>query len=398
MEKVLSFQQALHHFYDVIVVGSGPAGTAAAAELASQGVSVLLTDRAATFPRDKACGDALPPSALRELQALGVLEQVQNLAQPVSRVSVQIADSSARSASPPVREVQTHLIIPRRDFDAVLWKHALSFSACSWLPAVTVQSFTYDGEDILLRARSSTGEQGELRARAVIAADGSRSRLARQLRKWHFEQSQLDAQAVTPPWNWTTKLDGSTHFTAMRGYCRSPRAIEYFDFEFPLSSDVYYYWIFPVSEMLWNVGLVAKLQYSRANRLDFSSTLATWLTSRLQDGGQGIKLESLLAAPIDGGMRDAALYGRQIVCAGDAAALADTILAGGIADALWSGRAAARSVKAWLDQTSELSAYGKLVWERYLVPYYLSPPSKDPRDSSFWLSSSLIGGYVNGTA
>jgi flavin-dependent dehydrogenase len=74
---------------------------------------------------------------------------------------------------------------------------------------------------------------------------------------------------------------------------------------------------------------------------------------------------------------------------GDAAALADTTLAGGISDALWSGRVAAQVVKAWLDQGAGLSEYGRLVWERYLLPYYLSSSSKDPRDQSFWLSTSL---------
>jgi hypothetical protein len=41
--------------YDVIVVGTGPAGSTAARECARHGLSVLQIDRAA-FPRDKPCG------------------------------------------------------------------------------------------------------------------------------------------------------------------------------------------------------------------------------------------------------------------------------------------------------------------------------------------------------
>ena len=56
---------------DVLVVGAGPAGSAAAAWLARSGVDVLLTD-AATFPRDKTCGDGLTPRAIGELLGLGL--------------------------------------------------------------------------------------------------------------------------------------------------------------------------------------------------------------------------------------------------------------------------------------------------------------------------------------
>ena len=55
---------------DVVIVGGGPAGSAAAIELCRAGRSVVLLDKA-TFPRDKCCGDGLTTLALRELEALG---------------------------------------------------------------------------------------------------------------------------------------------------------------------------------------------------------------------------------------------------------------------------------------------------------------------------------------
>jgi geranylgeranyl reductase family protein len=56
---------------DVVVVGAGPAGAAAATLLARAGCAVTLVDRA-SFPRDKTCGDGLTTGALRELEALGL--------------------------------------------------------------------------------------------------------------------------------------------------------------------------------------------------------------------------------------------------------------------------------------------------------------------------------------
>src|SRR4029079_12157489 len=55
---------------DVLVVGAGPAGAAAAAWAARGGRDVVLAD-AAGFPRDKTCGDGLTPRAIAELQLLG---------------------------------------------------------------------------------------------------------------------------------------------------------------------------------------------------------------------------------------------------------------------------------------------------------------------------------------
>jgi geranylgeranyl reductase family protein len=52
--------------FDVLVVGAGPAGSAAALHLAKAGARVLLADKA-HFPRDKPCGGGLTGRALRHL-------------------------------------------------------------------------------------------------------------------------------------------------------------------------------------------------------------------------------------------------------------------------------------------------------------------------------------------
>src|SRR5690349_19176847 len=62
--------------WDVIVVGAGPAGAAAAAFLSSRpGLKILLVDRT-RFPREKVCGDALVPESMRALERLGLADQV----------------------------------------------------------------------------------------------------------------------------------------------------------------------------------------------------------------------------------------------------------------------------------------------------------------------------------
>ncbi len=67
--------------YDVIVVGAGPGGSAAAGRLARQGAKALLLDKQ-QFPRDKTCGDALSPTGVRICRELGIGSVLERHGQP----------------------------------------------------------------------------------------------------------------------------------------------------------------------------------------------------------------------------------------------------------------------------------------------------------------------------
>src|SRR3954451_21558727 len=103
-------------FYDVVVVGAGPAGSAAAlrALQVRPDARVLLLDRA-DFPRDKACGDGIAPHGIGELCALGVPEAVQGY-RPVGWLRIR-SPGGAEVAAPPAR---ADYVVPRTVFDARL--------------------------------------------------------------------------------------------------------------------------------------------------------------------------------------------------------------------------------------------------------------------------------------
>src|SRR5690606_16616408 len=62
---------------DVVILGAGPAGTAAAVHLGALGVrSVALVDRH-DFPRDKTCGSGVSPKGIKVLKELGVWSDVE---------------------------------------------------------------------------------------------------------------------------------------------------------------------------------------------------------------------------------------------------------------------------------------------------------------------------------
>ena len=65
-------------FYDVLIVGGGPAGAACALACRAEGLRVLVVERA-VFPRDKVCGDCLNPDGWPVLAQLGVEDAVRAL-------------------------------------------------------------------------------------------------------------------------------------------------------------------------------------------------------------------------------------------------------------------------------------------------------------------------------
>ena len=150
---------------DVLVVGAGPAGSAAALTLARGGLGVVLVD-AHAFPRDKICGDALIPDAHHALRRLGVLEAVMAEAQPATHVGC-IAPRGGRVDVP-----GSLAVLPRRRLDELLCHAAVKAGARMHAPLRFIAPLEHDGAvcGALLRQGEATRE---LRARWVVLATGA---------------------------------------------------------------------------------------------------------------------------------------------------------------------------------------------------------------------------------
>ena len=150
---------------DVVVVGAGPAGTAAAIELASVGREVLVIDRA-RFPRDKCCGDGLTAGALRHLDELGLRPSAVASWQSVTGCSIR-SPSGRVVELPFVSEGLLGAVARRSDLDAALVDRARAAGA-DVLEGHAFEAMRWTADGVTLRAEG----QEPIAARYVVAADG----------------------------------------------------------------------------------------------------------------------------------------------------------------------------------------------------------------------------------
>jgi geranylgeranyl reductase family protein len=169
---------------DVVVVGAGPAGTAAAVELARAGRDVVLVDRA-TFPRDKCCGDGLTTAALRELEELGV--DPRGLPSWRTVTGAVVRGPSGRSFRLPLPTAGGVYggVARRRDLDAALVERARVVGA-RVLEGHTLTAASAGGDRVTVDLRRGGPEAADpvavrVEARYAIGADGMWSPLRRLL-------------------------------------------------------------------------------------------------------------------------------------------------------------------------------------------------------------------------
>lgn len=316
---------------EFVVVGAGPAGTAAAIELAREGRDVLLIDQH-QFPRDKPCGDALWSSAVRALLDLELDDLIAG-AEPIEGTRL-VSSTSGRQVIQKVRNSDgrpSPRCLPRVRVDAEMVDSAIQRGA-RFLQGRACHLIENEGVTNGLIIRGENGEWREIRGRNFIAADGATSRLRKLA---GVGQAAFGLRAF-----------------AMRQYFETEHPVDpLFEVRIPLQFRGIrlpgYGWIFPVSERLVNIG-VGFYTSPKTFRTSGVSVLAVMrdFVEELQSDprttfGHLQKYSELRGAPVAIGFSAESVKSGNILFVGDAARMTDPNVGEGIASALLSGRDAA---------------------------------------------------------
>ena len=297
---------------DVLIVGAGPAGIAAALTAQQRGLSVCVIDKA-TFPRDKCCGDGLTTGALRLLQQLGL--------QPSTVASWKVCrDVVLRSPSGRTVELQLPddgqfaAIASRMDLDAALVDHARQRGVLV-REGVSFVDISCDGDYHV------TTSDGVVTARVVIAADGMWSPVRKAL--------QPDRSPYLGEWH------------ALRQYAHNVTG--------PASDRLYvwfepdllpgYAWSFPLADGRVNLGF-GILRGATQKVGDMKSLWASVLSRphiRQALGDAAVIDDKVSAWPIPARVTSATLSVDNVLFVGDAASATDVLTGEGIGQALLSG-------------------------------------------------------------
>ena len=289
--------------HDVVVIGAGPAGSAAAHFLSARGLDVLLLDRA-DFPRDKTCGDGLTPRALRALDRMGLTDIG---GQHVTGYQVVAPNGRATTAN-----VSDAVVMPRLKLDHLILQHALRGGA-RFEPKVTVSRVEPVHQGVRVHTEKGPSFDGRV---ALVGTGAATAVLKRSGVLAHQPRAMLAARA---------------YFDVARDL--PPR----FQLSFQRAPMPGYGWIFPVQERVANVG-VGFLPHGR------SGTTAAAM-ERFTSGIHGLRqVGPLKGYPIRVDFLRAPTFAPNTLLIGEAAGLVNPLTGEGIDYALESGEIAAAHV------------------------------------------------------
>ena len=296
--------------YDSIVVGAGPAGTAAATKLAQAGARVLVLEKH-RLPRYKACAGAVSGRAASLLTA----DFSSAVEDTIHKVKVRWADSEAQVAEY-TSETPIAYLVMRSRFAQLLAEQAVGAGA-TIQDAEAVKTIELEPKAVKVHTTRS-----KYQAASLIGADGALGVIARQADLFMPKSSgvALEIEAKVP----ADQL-AQWHNTVLVSY-GIPRHG--------------YAWLFPKSQHLsLGMGTFSPRRHEFVTHFsDFTDSL-----------GISWKRQDIKAHPIPLGGGNRRFCRPRLLLAGDAAGLADPLSGEGIAHALHSGSLAADSVLTALD-------------------------------------------------
>jgi geranylgeranyl reductase family protein len=299
--------------YDVIIIGSGPAGSSAGILLAKAGKHCLLIDKE-VFPRDKLCGGAITEKTIKLVESIfGSLANTDIIDSSFStyRINHGFLENIVQYTHP----TKKICFINRVSFDNFLLQKAKE-SGCKSILGDRVVDISQEGNDFLVILES--GQQ--LTTKLIIGADGANSFVRRKFR--FPERKRTLALALEAK-------------------------LKYEDLDFYHNREIMpelflgiinhgYGWVFPKKDevILGIGGLVRKNKDLRKIFIEFAEKIAKRKLSSSEIKGFPLPFHNFVGVPAK----------KNILLVGDAAGLAEAITGEGIYFAIKSGQLAAQAI------------------------------------------------------
>ncbi|HVS15819.1 MAG TPA: tryptophan 7-halogenase [Thermoanaerobaculia bacterium] len=319
--------------YDVVVIGAGPGGCAAAAIAARHGLAVLLLERAEQ-PFFK-LGESLMPETYGTFEKMGALDRMRG-AGFVEKHSVQFYSKGGRASAPfyfsTVKDDESARTwqVLRSDFDQLLYEVAAENGA-ECRRGVAVKELRVEGERVVGVVAEVDGERVEVGARVVVDASGQSALVAKR-----FDLGRVDYG-----------LRHASIYTHFEGARRDSGIDEGATLILHTDDGHSWFWFIPLAGGVTSVGVVGKVESLIQGRRGTPEEILFEEVARCPEVADRLQ-DARRCRPVsvikDFSYRCDRLAGDGWVLVGDAYSFIDPVYSSGVFLALKSGELAAETI------------------------------------------------------
>ena len=235
---------------DVLIIGGGPGGAAAAMFLLREGIVPLILEQE-EFPRFH-IGESLTGEAAQVLRRLGLKEKMEQMENPVKHG---VAVYGAKAAAPWFVRVSsrdadwnlhdnTTWQVRRSEFDQMMLNEALSRGA-RFLPGTALQALKKDGALAGIRMRHPDGREENIETKIVLDCSGQATFLANQKVTGPKYVGHYDKQVA-----FFTHVRGAIRGSGTEGPEAKDNTLIFYDKKF------HWGWFIPIDKEAVSIGMV----------------------------------------------------------------------------------------------------------------------------------------------